>query len=284
MKLPYVSSSFAYDPQSNDRPALSAMVHRLLTKDEVNNFSLSHHVEFRSVVSADELDEIRQLHYEWFPVAYNDEFYNSLVTGGGFGGGDVITVVACMKSDVRKVIGIITVAIRRNEKQYNPNGDLMAELGFQPLDSDSCDIPTVGYILTLGVVDELRRYGVGAALLEEGIRQVEDADPICCAVFLHVIEYNKPAMQFYLRQGFTKFSVYENFYFFDDKIFAGVLFYRRVGRRMKTDIDHSITAVRALSAWIYGKLKKIFAFMQEHAHNCHVSSPKRARVLETYLV
>jgi ribosomal protein S18 acetylase RimI-like enzyme len=292
---PDLSTSSAYDPESYDRPTLAANVHGLLTQDDISNFSLSRDVEFRSVVSNDELDEIRQLHYEWFPVMYNDEFYNSIVTGGGFGGGDVITVLACMRADVIKVIGVITIAIRRNEKQYNPTGDLMPELGFPELNgsleesasSPFGENPTLGYILTLGVVDELRRHGIGAALLEEGIRRVEEADTNCCAVFLHVIEYNQPAMNFYLRHGFKNFSRYDNFYFFDDKVFAGILFYRRISPAtvVTASTKSSISAVSRLSAWVYKKLKKIFQFMRVHVvYERDVSCPKRSRILDTSVV
>jgi len=275
MIYPEVSSSSAYDPESYDRPALNARVHALLSEDEIAKFSITSDVQFRSFVSESELEEIRQLHYEWFPVLYNDEFYNSIVTGGGFAGGDVITVVACMKSDPKKILGLITIAIRRNEKQYNPAGDLMKELGYP--DDDGGHNKNVAYILTLGVVDELRRKGVGKVLLDEGIRKVEETDPNCIAVFLHVIEYNKPAMKFYLRQKFVKFSKYDNFYFFDDKIFSGILFYRRVNLSRGS---HGVSRIRS---WIYTKLKRVFEFLQIEDGNDTVTKKARIkdRVLET---
>jgi len=234
-----ITNSTAYPP-GDDGVLLTARVHKHLESDEgVDDICYS------TSVSWDELDEVRALHTEWFPVAYHEDFFQSIVTGTGFGGGDVVTVVATMGENPRYIVGMITIAIRRAESQYNPAADLSPYLGL-PTDS------TAAYILTLGVVDELRGKGIGRRLLDLAIRKVEETDHMCRLVFLHVIEYNEAARKFYLREKFLEFKKYSEFYFFDGKVFDGMLLYKLVGN------DSEVKGVWQVTRWLYKKMRELF--------------------------
>ena len=192
-----VSSSSAFQPGA-EMPGLLASVHASPISDQ-------HAVIFREGVSANEIAEIRTLHSEWFPVDYPDDFFQSLTDCP-----DVVSVVAEIDS---RIVGMATVAIRRPERRYNPACDL--GLG-----------DSVAYILTLGVIDELRRRGVASKLLEETEAVIKKKDPDCSVVFLHVIEYNHAAMWMYEKRGFRWFKTEPSFYKLGEQWYAGELYFK----------------------------------------------------------
>ena len=230
------STSSAFDLRSpNPLPLLSAAVHVRLSDEDIDEFNAASSVELRSTLDEAELSEIRTLHTEWFPVAYNEEFYSALTRNDD----QVLKVVACMRSCI---VGLATVAVRRKERQYNPNEDLLPFLGL-------CNQTTnIAYILTLGVVDELRRKGLGRSILEKTLSEVEQGDPQCKVIMLHVITYNKNAMRLYTKLGFEQFKIEPNFYFYADQWYDGILFYKRINQaRERTRV----------SDWLQSKWRRV---------------------------
>jgi ribosomal protein S18 acetylase RimI-like enzyme len=55
------------------------------------------------------------------------------------------------------------------------------------------------YIMTIGVIDECRRLGLGTMLLEKTIEILQQNWTICEVIYLHVIDYNESAIRFYER-------------------------------------------------------------------------------------
>lgn len=55
------------------------------------------------------------------------------------------------------------------------------------------------YIMTLGVVDECRRLGLGTMLLNEVIKVINHNWMNCEVIYLHVVDYNETAIRFYER-------------------------------------------------------------------------------------
>ena len=210
-KRAVVSSSSAFPPGLL-MPELQASVHERdlydITSDQIH---------YRTSVLDSDMNEIRQLHAEWLPVDYNDEFYMAMTEKDS----DVLSVLACYQSSI---VGMATIAVRKKEARYNFSCDLLPHLG---LDTGS---ESIAYILTLGVVDELRRTGVASALLEEALKRISISDPHCRVVFLHVIDYNEPAMRLYRKHGFTEFKEEPNFYKIVDSWYSGILFYKELSK------------------------------------------------------
>lgn len=218
------SSAFA---EGFIRPELRASVHDMdLSRIGVDK------IEFRTKVSSAEIDQIRQLHAEWLPVDYNDEFFLALTNPES----DVLSVIACLSDKPHSIIGMATVAVRRRERRYNFQCDLLPHLG---LDSEK---DSVAYILTFGIVDELRRAGFASALLKETMKRISESDPDCRVVFLHVIDYNEPAMRLYQKNGFVEFKEEPNFYLLGDTWYSGIMFYQ---------------AVRPANSWMNRWLQKV---------------------------
>jgi ribosomal protein S18 acetylase RimI-like enzyme len=54
------------------------------------------------------------------------------------------------------------------------------------------------YIMTIGVVDECRRLGLGTQLLNKAIQVLKKYWSACEILYLHVVDYNESAIRFYL--------------------------------------------------------------------------------------
>jgi ribosomal protein S18 acetylase RimI-like enzyme len=193
-------------------PPLTASVHN--TKWGKSEDCVSK-LRFKFTIDPSELEEIRNLHNEWFPVDYSEEFYSSLIDSP-----DVVSVVAQIDN---QIVGLATVGIRNSVRFYNGAESLAYTLGLPNNDASH-----VAYILTLGVIDELRRHGVASILISEAVKEVRKRNPCCMVISLHVIDYNHAAMRFYEKNGFKKLKIEENFYKLGDDWFSGVLFYMRL--------------------------------------------------------
>lgn len=201
-------------------------------------------IVYRTNVARSDMEDVHALHAEWFPVNYSDDFFESIVSQD-----DVVTVLAELES---KIVGMATVAIRRTETRYNFDGDLLPYLGLgSPGDASS---PRIAYILTLGVVDELRGLGIASDLLRQAIIQTQASDPSCVVIFLHVIEYNLTAMGLYEKYGFKRFKVEPNFYKLGETWYSGVMFYFPL---MNLD---KVGPIQRISQWIKRKLSSFLEF------------------------
>ena len=84
--------------------------------------------------------------------------------------------------------------------------------------------------MTIGVIDECRKLGLGTQMLDYTIDFLEKKYINCVAIWLHVVSYNESAIRFYLKNRFVKFRRMKKFYYIDDKEFDGIQLYRGIGR------------------------------------------------------
>uniref|UniRef100_A0A1D1YP54 N-alpha-acetyltransferase 60 n=1 Tax=Anthurium amnicola TaxID=1678845 RepID=A0A1D1YP54_9ARAE len=82
---------------------------------------------------------------------------------------------------------------------------------------------TLVYILTLGVVETYRNFGIATSLVQEVIKYASII-PSCRAVYLHVIDYNDPAIQFYRKMLFKLVRRLPNFYYIHARHYDSYLF------------------------------------------------------------
>ncbi|KAG5190280.1 acyl-CoA N-acyltransferase [Tribonema minus] len=165
---------------------------------------------------------VRFIHEQCLPVRYNTAFYENIVRNVVQRTDDgprepVYTQVAVLpwagehpnpflQCGDGAMVGLITAQLAQPLTQSSA-ADTIAFVEPQRHDM-------VAYILTLGVLDEYRRAGVGAALLRRCVAAAR-AEPRCGAVFLHVITYNAAAMAFYARAGFVRVCEVSGYYQID---------------------------------------------------------------------
>lgn len=152
---------------------------------------------FRALAARD-IPQVRALHEEWFPIRYNQSFYEGAAQGTWMEtGGPMLARVAVELADGAgevpnaPILGVVTASTLPLSKVDDP--DLVA-----PDDSRHSHVM---YILTLGSRRSARRGGIATALIQQCLDHAH-AQPECGAVYLHVKADNVGARRFYEKNGF----------------------------------------------------------------------------------
>lgn len=82
-----------------------------------------------------------------------------------------------------------------------------------------------GYVSTIGVIDEFRRFGIGRIILNKAL-DLFSLETKCIAAYLHVIEYNKSAIKFYISNNFQEAGILNDFYTINNAMFNSKVFYK----------------------------------------------------------
>ena len=93
------------------------------------------------------------------------------------------------------------------------------------------------YIMTIGVIDECRKLGLGTQMIHYTIDFVEKNFPECTNIWLHVVDYNVSAIKFYLKNNFTKFRKLKRHYYIDRKEYDAIVLYKALGKFKKEKLD-----------------------------------------------
>ncbi|KAI3940511.1 hypothetical protein MKW98_024918 [Papaver atlanticum] len=171
---------------------------------------------------------LERIHCDLFPIRYESEFFHNAVSGR-----DIVSwgAVDCSRTDGRsdELVGFVTArTILANDSEI---GDM---LRYDPTRTDQ----TLVYILTLGVVESYRNRGIAAALTREVIKYASNLAH-CQAVYLHVISYNNPAIQFYKKLCFKFVRRLSGFYYIQGQHYDSLLFvyYVNGGRSPCSPLD-----------------------------------------------
>jgi histone acetyltransferase MCC1 len=182
-------------------------------------------LRYRPIRPTDRL-VIQQLHEQWFPVKYVDEFYDELclhgrMTGSGdplFSSVAVLQQPAESTNDQHNSSSFPTEGFARNE-----DGDCIvacvvgcfvraALLSAKTQDLLVNDVqrhPRLFYIMTVGTV--ARQAGLGTQMTQQCIEQVQ-RDPGCGVLYLHVLTNNVAAIRMYERLGFYRVQEIPHYY------------------------------------------------------------------------
>ncbi|KAE9042356.1 hypothetical protein PR003_g1661 [Phytophthora rubi] len=134
-------------------------------------------------VDKNNVQRLRELNLQLFPVRYNLVFYKEVV-----GSPPGYAQIAC----VRGGFAVGAICCRREPVEGGPEG----------LERT--------YIMTLGVLEGYRRVRVGSRLLEGVVAQsIQDG---VAQVYLHVQTSNNAALRFYLAHGFEATQILRNYY------------------------------------------------------------------------
>lgn len=156
---------------------------------------------FRPIQESD-YQQIKALHEEFFPVRYSDSFFLDVCKGKGLHDGPLFSRIA-VNSYTHEIVGFVLAQILPYPDRCD-DSDLFA-IGQNP--------KNVCYILTLGMRPAYRRFGIATLLMENCMDYAKNNN--CGAVYLHVINYNKTALNFYERNDFTQLKTLSGFYRID---------------------------------------------------------------------
>ncbi|ROL27996.1 N-alpha-acetyltransferase 60 [Anabarilius grahami] len=137
----------------------------------------------------DDIERIKVLCGEWFPIEYPDSWYHDITSNKKF-----FSLAATYRGGI---VGMIVAEIKSRTKVHKEDGDILAS-SF-PVDTQ------VAYILSLGVMKEFRKHGVGSLLLDSLKEHISTtAQDHCKAIYLHVLTTNNTAIHFYENRDFKQ--------------------------------------------------------------------------------
>lgn len=152
-------------------------------------------IQLRFLCPSD-LDSIRNLCLDWFPIEYPQEWYEQIATSRYY------SLIAIIEGEI---CGLIVSEIKPYARLSKEDRDIL------PASMSECE---VGYILSLGVHSKFRRKGIGSLLLDTFVRHITAADRLrpVKALYLHVLTTNQPAIVFYEKQKFKYHSFLPYYY------------------------------------------------------------------------
>ena len=213
--------------------------------------------EYRTIKPTD-LQEIKALHEEFFPVRYVDQFYQEAVEGKGIGGDNLYTIIVTAKgtncnyhgssssggggrvfsmssaSGTSIEEGNLVSSDDNNTLSAKESGEMIIGFLFgQFMNTDICeerDIFDIAkrprkmfYILTIGVRKEYRNVGLASHLVQKSIQAAKE-DQSCGIVYLHVIHYNAAAIRMYEKNNFEFLKTMHNFYHIERDYYDSYLY------------------------------------------------------------
>lgn len=98
--------------------------------------------------------------------------------------------------------------------------------------------------MTIGVVDECRKLGIGTYLLNSTMNAVMMSDTwqeTCKFIYLHVATYNEVAIRFYSRNGFINCKTLVEWYEIFGKPYDAILLYKKM--ELQSAAESSISTV-----------------------------------------
>ena len=185
-------------------------------------------IEYHPLIKED-LEEIKKLHKEWFPVRYDDKWFDAIFLNEG---GRYFHVGAFYKVETEKnkfkdiILGLAIGEWRYIDDYFaymcgnkitntiSDNIDITAELKAYY----TCDKYHCVYILTIGVLDECRKFHIGTCMLNCIFNYVL-YDDLCLCAYLNVITCNESGKKFYEKNGFVITKKHEKFYEIDKKLY-----------------------------------------------------------------
>lgn len=171
-------------------------------------------LRFRSIQPPDR-DTVQQLHEEWFPVIYQDEFYDELVHGHMTATGDPLYTCVAVDDDKDSSFGnnnndrIVACLVGSFVNARN-----LSETMQNLLVNDRVTHSRLFYIMTVGTV--VKHAGLGTHLIQRCLQEQVEVDPSCGVVYLHVLCQNHAAIRMYEKLGFYRVQEIENYYNIDD--------------------------------------------------------------------
>ncbi|KAL2921443.1 Histone acetyltransferase MCC1 [Bienertia sinuspersici] len=185
-------------------------------------------------IGPSDLEILQQLHADLFPIRYEPEFFHNVVNRREIiSWGAVDRNRPNAQSD--ELIGFVTIKIVLARES-----EITDLVRFDPTRSDQ----SLVYILTLGVVESYRNFGVASGLIREVTRYAKTI-PTCRAAYLHVISYNTPAIYLYKKMSFTCVRRLYGFYLIEGQHYDAYLFvyYVNGGRSPCSPLELAVCAV-----------------------------------------
>ena len=232
-----------------ERQDISSSSHKLLKDIEINPNNIIY-----KPLTKNDIEEIKNLHKEWFPVKYSDSYFESIFNekkGKYFS----IGAFYIIKNEETKESKEIIIGLALCEWFIGSNY-FVKIFGKEPVLEISkninyieevhsylkCDDYHCIYIMTIGVLDEFRKMKIGSKMMEK-IINIGLSDKLCVGIFLDVIYYNNSAIKFYKKNEFKKVMTNRNYYNLKGNKYDAYVFLRIFSRKEKDKFRYKNTNI-----------------------------------------
>ena len=235
-KLLYSESYPLNEKKERTKVKAISQVHKLL-----NGVTLNKEKIYYKPLKPEHIDEVKNLHKEWFPVSYPDEIFEESILRNE---GSHITQGAFYFLEEEKkeiILGLIIGRWQYVDKYYyeNVGENILGEI------NDSIDYEEEAqfflsknkyyysvYIVSLGVIDECRKMNIGTQLIKDMMNYVVGF-PFCVGIYLHVIVDNYSGKKFYEKNGLKCTKRLKDFYKIEDKMYDSEAYVRIFNKKEK---------------------------------------------------
>ncbi|XP_044255872.1 N-alpha-acetyltransferase 60 isoform X1 [Tribolium madens] len=167
-----------------------------MSSDQIPLYSLGD-VQLRFLCPED-LDEVRALCQDWFPIEYPFYWYEEITSSTS----RFYSLAAVYN---QAIIGLIVAEIKPYASLNEEDSGILAKKFAERSD--------IAYILSLGVLKQYRRNGIASLLLDSLITHLTTSERRKVkAVFLHVLTTNSAAIKFYEHRKFRLHSFLPYYY------------------------------------------------------------------------
>ncbi|XP_060519454.1 N-alpha-acetyltransferase 60 [Cylas formicarius] len=157
----------------------------------------------------EDLDEVRALCQDWFPIEYPFYWYEEITSSNS----RFYSLAAIYR---HQIIGLIVAEIKSHSCLNDEDAGILAKC------FSDCE---VAYILSLGVLKEYRRNGIATLLLDSLLKNVTTPErKKVKAVFLHVLTTNSAAIMFYEQRKFRLHNFLPYYYSIKGKCKDGFMY------------------------------------------------------------
>ena len=191
-------------------------------------------------LSKSHLEEIKLLHKEWFPIEYEDDYFQKIFINKY---GTYFTIGAIYNYQNKEIILGLALYEYRPVSEYfakhtSPEAidEICKNIDFNEEVQSylRCEDYNCVYIMTIGVLDEYRKLHIGSNLIKHIINKAL-LDNICIGIYLDVVYYNLSAIKFYEKNGFKKVATLINYYDINGNYYDCIVFLKIFSRKEKDD-------------------------------------------------
>lgn len=245
-------------------------IHKFL---QVKNIEIKSSMVKLRKIKKEDLDQIKPLFKEWFPLNYDEPFYNKIFvrlekeTGLSLVAyidnpqfsqpkieeANLQTTKENLDNLPELIIGLIITNKVTLENYIDSIPYRYENLSY--LDEISFCTKYFVYVQSLGVIDECRRLRLGTLLLDE-IINIHNRDFHCLGIYLHVVAYNKTAIKFYEKNSFKEMNHLFNYYFINETYYDSKVMVRLFHKDEKM-VDYNFL-IKFFDILVVNPLKIIF--------------------------
>ena len=205
---------FFYKERPDDYYQEISEVHKVLYRLDKNR-PLSINITYESITE-DYLDDLVDLHKEWFPFLYDRDYFKKFVLRP-----NCVAIGAFLKIGLKVyLIGCALGEIVSEQKFKNTLPGILVERSWYDFFSSYVDC---GYLHSLGVIDEYRNLSVGTRLLDLFIEDMKKKT--CVVLYLNIIIHNNAAIKFVEANNWHYFGNEKNHYKYRDNLYDSKMYY-----------------------------------------------------------